>query len=528
MVDDDRYYFDAERAEHPIKFIETFCRHYTGDFAGKPFLLDEWQKTIIRDLWGWRRRSDGRKRFSEGYIEGPKGSGKTPWGAALGLYGLAGEGVAGAEVYCVAGNTLQSSIAVDAAKRMAKAHPRLTKAIESKRYHLNHRKTGSVMQVLSGRAEGKHGLKPGPLVIGDEIHEWSDRELYDSISSAAAKRECLMLWLTNAGVDRNSVCYELRTRAENVLKGESSETTFYPAVFGPVDPDPKHWFNETLWQRVHPGIGSIVKLEDIRREWDKARETPALQPRNARLYLGVWTQTAAGWTDMDLWDRCTGDLPPDDELAQMECYVGFDLSTSDDLTATGNVWYDPDADHVYVRTWAWITRKKADDYQQQDGTPYHAWARKHRLTIIPTATISETEIEDHIAAQAADNDVRAVAFDRHKAGRLTNGLEDMGLPCIAVQQTTVGLNPAMIELSNRMKAGSITLDHDPLLRWQAGNVEVVADNNGNIRPVKHAARGKYEGNRAKKIDGFMAMLFGLSRVALHDPAESDGVAVMVI
>ncbi|MEM9752550.1 MAG: terminase TerL endonuclease subunit [Planctomycetota bacterium] len=525
LVDDDQYYFDEAKADHAVRFIETFCRHYTGDFAGLPFILDPWQRNIVRDLWGWRRRSDDRKRFSEAYIEGPKGCGKTLWASALGTYGLAGEGVAGAEVYCVAGNTLQSSIAFDGAKRMVKAHPRLQKAIRAKQYHLEHPKSGSKLQVLSGRADGKHGLKPGPLVVGDEIHEWGDRDLYDSISSAAMKRECLMLWLTNAGVDRNSVCYELRTRAENVLTGDSSERTFYPAVFGPVDPDPKHWQNEELWKRCHPGVGSAVKLEDLRREWDKARETPALLPRNARLYLGVWTQTAASWVNLDQWDACCGELPDDDELAEFDCYVGFDLSANDDLTSVATLWYDTDADHVYVRVHNWITRPKADDYQLRDGTPWHAWAKRGRLTIVPTVTLEEDETYDHIAGEIANYGVKAIAFDPPRAGRLTNRLEELGVDMVATKPHFTGIGPTMKELADRLRAESITIEVDPLLRWQAGNVEGKADDAGNVRPVKYAARGKYEGNRAKKIDGFMAMLFALSRVVVHDPTEIGGVTI---
>ena len=53
---------------------------------------------------------------------------------------------------------------------------------------------------------------------------------------------------------------------------------------------------------------------------------------------------------------------------------------------------------------------------------------------------------------------------------------------------------------------------NPLLRWQAGNVEVVADNNGNIRPVKEAAQGAYKGLRSQKIDGIAAILTAITQV----------------
>ena len=48
MVNDiynsDKYIFDEERALRPIKFIETFCKHSKGEWAGKPVILELFQK----------------------------------------------------------------------------------------------------------------------------------------------------------------------------------------------------------------------------------------------------------------------------------------------------------------------------------------------------------------------------------------------------------------------------------------------------------------------------------------------------
>jgi len=520
------YYYDADQAQRAVRFIQTFCRHLEGDHAGKPFLLDEWELMMVRDLWGWRRVSDGRKRFSESYCEGPKGCGKTAFASALALFGLCGEGTAGAEVYTVAGNTLQSSIAFAGAKGMSEKHPRLEKAIVRKQFELLHPKSGSKLRVLSGKGEGKHGLKPS-LVIGDELHEWAGRDLYDSISSATMKRECLAIWLTNAGVDTHSVCYELRQRAERVLEGESAEESFYPVLFGPVDPDPKHWQNPALWEATHPGIGTTVKLEDIAREWKKAEGTPALLPRNARLYLGVWTQTADSWIRIDKWDACVDDPPADEVLAKLPCYLGLDLSLTDDLTARAAVWHDEAADVVWAKVRQWMPRSKAAEYEQRDLTPYAEWAGMGVLELTEGKVVDHDAVVEDVLAVAAANDVKAVCYDAWRAGKLTNRLEDEGLPCVAVRQSFSGVGPAMAEIERRLKAGpsSLRLPRDPLLRWQAGNLEVKADDAGNVRPVKHAAKGDYAGTRSKKIDGVMALIFALSRVALGGVEAEGGLVV---
>ena len=51
------FVFSPEHAERPVRFVEEFCRHYKGEWAGQPIRLDgepfhaaRTQETIPRDL----------------------------------------------------------------------------------------------------------------------------------------------------------------------------------------------------------------------------------------------------------------------------------------------------------------------------------------------------------------------------------------------------------------------------------------------------------------------------------------------
>lgn len=48
MAKDSRY--DADAADYAVGFIECLC-HTKGTWAGKPFVLIDWQERIIRDLF---------------------------------------------------------------------------------------------------------------------------------------------------------------------------------------------------------------------------------------------------------------------------------------------------------------------------------------------------------------------------------------------------------------------------------------------------------------------------------------------
>ena len=60
-----RFVFDIEKGRRPIRFIETFCRHSKGKWAGKPIKLELFQKAYIQALFGFLNRDTNTRRFNE-------------------------------------------------------------------------------------------------------------------------------------------------------------------------------------------------------------------------------------------------------------------------------------------------------------------------------------------------------------------------------------------------------------------------------------------------------------------------------
>jgi hypothetical protein len=57
-------YFDLAAALRVREFFEKHLRHATGEWAGKPFTLLDWQwRDVVAPLFGWKR-ADGRRRFN--------------------------------------------------------------------------------------------------------------------------------------------------------------------------------------------------------------------------------------------------------------------------------------------------------------------------------------------------------------------------------------------------------------------------------------------------------------------------------
>ena len=92
---------DNNKAQVRIKFIERVCTHVKGDLAGKPFILEDWQKEFITTLYG-TLNDDGTRQYRTAYVQIPRKNGKSNLSAALALAELFVGGEKGAEISCCA------------------------------------------------------------------------------------------------------------------------------------------------------------------------------------------------------------------------------------------------------------------------------------------------------------------------------------------------------------------------------------------------------------------------------------------
>jgi phage terminase large subunit-like protein len=118
-----RYVFDEARANRPIEFIERFCRHSKGEWAGWPVRLELFQKAFIQALYGFVDASTGLRRFREAFFLVARKNGKSTLLAGLALYMLIADGEGGAEVYSTATKYAQARLLFDECHNMVKQSP---------------------------------------------------------------------------------------------------------------------------------------------------------------------------------------------------------------------------------------------------------------------------------------------------------------------------------------------------------------------------------------------------------------------
>ena len=504
-------HYDADKADRAVRFIEMLP-HTKGEWEGKPFWLLPWQERIIRDIFGVVKE-DGTRQFRTVYIEIPKKMGKSELAAAIALYLLYADNEPSAEVFSAAADRQQASIVYDVARRMVEMTPALqkrSKIMGATKRIVNYGNAG-YYQVVSAEVGGKHGYSISGLVF-DEIHNQPNRQLWDVLTkgSGDARRQALHVAITTAGTDRNSICYELHCKAQDLLTKKKIDPTFYPVVYSLPDNAP--WDDEKSWYSVNPSLGYTVPIERMREAFLQAQDNPAEENVFRQLRLCQWVGSTVAWIPEHIYDK--GDIPIDlDALKGRECYCGLDLSSTSDITAFVMVFPPSvDGDKYIVVPHFWLPRETLKLRVRRDRVPYDVWEKQGLFHVTEGNVVDYNFVRRTINELYQDFNIREIGVDRWNATQLITDLEGDGFTMVPIGMGFKDMSPGMKELYKLLLEGKIIHGGNPVLRWMAGNVVAEVDAAENIKPSKKKS--------TEKIDGIVAWIMGLDRAIRHEQQGS--------
>ncbi|MBO4110739.1 terminase large subunit [Streptococcus suis] len=505
-------HYDKAKADRAVTFINNLS-HTKGKWAGKRFDLLPWQEQIVRDLFGIVKE-DGNRQFLTAYIEIPKKNGKSELAAAIALYLLYADNEASAEVYGAACDRNQASIVFDVAKQMVQMSRPLekrSKIMGATKRIVNYSNAG-FYQVLSAETGTKHGLNVSGLVF-DEIHAQPNRHLYDVLTkgSGDAREQPLFFIITTAGTDRNSICYELHTKALDILNGRKKDTSFYPVVYGLSDED--DWNDEDNWLKANPSLGHTIGIDRVREAYQQALDNPAEENVFKQLRLNMWTSSSVAWIPEHVYAK--GNDPIQYEsLKGRSCYAGLDLSSTSDITAFVLV-FPPrfEEENYIVLPFFWLPEDTLELRCRRDHVLYDVWERQGYIKTTEGNVVHYGFIEKFIEHLSEIYHIKEIAYDRWNATQMVQNLEGMGLTMVPFGQGYKDMSPPSKELYKLMMEGKIQHGGHPVLKWMRQNVVMRQDPAGNIKPDKEKS--------VEKIDGIVALIMGLDRCIRHQTDEGS-------
>lgn len=347
--------------------------------------------------------------------------------AAIALYLLYADNEPSAEVYGAACDRNQASIVFDVARQMVEMSPALmrrSKIRTAGKRIINYRNAG-FYQVLSAETGTKHGLNVSGLVF-DEIHAQPNRKLYDVLTkgSGDAREQPLFFIITTAGNDKNSICYELHTKALDLMAGRKKDYTFYPVVYG-LEGE-ADWTDEANWYKANPSLGHTIQIDRVREAYRNAVENPAEENVFKQLRLNIWTSASIRWIPEQVYDK--GNLPMDrDALRGRLCYGGLDLSSTSDITALVLAFPPRTEEEKYILLpFFWLPEDTLELRCRRDHVLYDVWQKQGFIQTTEGNVIHYGFIEKFIERLGETYHIREIAYDRWNATQMVQNLEDMG------------------------------------------------------------------------------------------------------
>lgn len=518
------YTWDERQAQNIVDWF-SLLRHSKGVLAGQPIELTTWQKFRHCQLYGWREKKTGYKRFLKTFTEVARKNSKSLDEAGIALYEISVMATKNHEVYeyYTAGvKRDQSKIVFNEAGLMMKGSP-LRSRFKVTRDSIEHIRTGSFIKALSAEDGQKgDGTNPAGLIL-DEYHQHRTTEFYD-LGLGSNTKESLLMIITTAGKDLTYPCYVTEyTYCSKVLDPNSDvENDRYLIDINELDPEDyeniENLENEELWYKANPIRMSYEKgREKIREEYKIAKEIPEHMTAFLTKCMNVWVQAKEnGYMDMTKWKACQVDKIPIDTRG-MSCYVGFDMSAKTDLTSVAFIIpfesdeTDKDGKKVIkyiVYSHSFIpNREKLSERKAKDKVDYDAWERMDFLTVTDTPIVDQSAVMRYVLKTCKENGwkIETLCFDPANASKLMMDLADEGYDVEEVFQSHKSLNESTQGFREQVYSRNILYTYNPVLNFAMSNA-VVRKNNGLIKIDKDAT--------TKRIDPVDAVL-GAYKLAMY-------------
>lgn len=489
-----KYHFDINKANRPIEFIEKFCKHSKGQWAGKPVILDLWQKAIIQTVFGFVD-DKGFRKYREVFIVVARKNGKSTLLSAIGLYMLFADGEGGAQVCCVASKKDQAKIVFEEASNMVSQSKLLKKHIRKRKGDLYVDLTFSTFEPLASDSNTLDGLNMHCGIL-DEVHAWKDRNIYDvSKQSMGARQQPLLFTITTAGFVRENIYDSLYELSEDILNGTKKDDRFICFIYE-LD-SRKEWLTPKAYQKANPGLGTIKSIDYLKEQIQRAKNDKNYLPTLLTKDFNLRETGVGAWLSFEVVDNKETFVL--EELKNCYGIGGVDLSSVGDLTCASCLIRKENK--LYLAQMYFIPEERAEQKEKEDKVPYSIWKEKGYIRFCTGTMVNFSDVTMWFNELRDKYNIYTVwvGYDQWGANQWAEEMKNNGYVLEAVIQGSKTMSTPMKILAADLESKKINYNNNPILKWCLTNTQVEIDKNDNIRPVK----GR---NSKQRIDGAVSLI----------------------
>lgn len=414
----------------------------------------------------------------------------------------------GNQVATVATKKDQARIVLDSARVMAEKNPSFLRALDVRvlAHSIFRKKTNALVRALSADSKGQDGLND-ILAVMDELHAMK-REMFEVISSGMSKRpDSLMLCITTAGFNTDSVGFYQSQYAKKICLGEiddvSSDQTF-AVVYCPDAND--DLFSEETWKKANPNWGVSVDPESFRAKFHKALESPEDLPGLKVKHLNIWLSEADSFFDREKFEVLGEPGLLLSQFEKKECYIGIDLASHIDLATYVMCFYDDGKYIFFDRTFL-----PEETFNRSHNAMYENAKARGQLIVPPGEAINYDFIRQDIETHISKHRVIEAYYDPWNATDLAQNLAHKA-EMVKFGMNVGNLSEPMKQLDAAIRRGQVRHGGSQIMNWCIGNVVAKVDHNGNVFPRKNHER--------LKIDVAVAMIMAIAGWVTNKPDRS--------
>lgn len=494
------YQFSAWHASDVCDFIEKLP-HVEGKWASPTIALEPWQVWLLVCVFGWRRKSDGGRRFEQSYVEVARKNAKSALTSGVSLYCLTCDGEVGPQIKTAATTGGQARIVFDVASKMAKATPDLREAFGLEvmaNSVVCHQNNGSI-QPINAKSSTQDGLNPH-LTVVDELHAHKDRSLFDVLRSATGARKNPLMWMiTTAGYSTIGVCYEQRDYLCKVLEGVVEDDSYFGVIYTLDEGD--NPFDERVWPKANPNLNVSVDIAKMQAYARQAKNSPASEGEFRTKRLNLWQNSHSTWLSIEQWKACAEKSLQLKDFSGELAWIGVDLADTNDVAALVIVFERDGVHHAFARFY--LPEDLVEICAHRTTTHYKVWADQGFITTTRGDFIDHNAIEQDIRALCESHQVMSIRLEHYGSAQIAANLMEDGLPVEIVHKKPETYSEPAKLLEAWVEIRKFRFDGNPVLTWMASNCVVDRRVNGSILPKKEHK------DSPKKIDGIDALIMAI-------------------
>lgn len=511
-IEDQSFKFDLTEAHKKIAFIEAECKHSISPFAGKPFILELWQRAIIEALYGFYIKLDGQwaRKYTELLLVIGRKNGKSSFCSALALAEFFCGNV-GTNIMCASNDYEQAGILFDEIANMREESAKLERVSrknikgifmgnpkqKNKKGKFSYQNKAKIRKI-SSRTGGKEGRNLDCAII-DEVHEMKDNSLVMPIKqSMSTKDEYTLIEITTEGFTEDGYLDKELKEARKILKGEKDKNRKLIWLYT-QDSEEEVWQNRKSWVKSNPNLGISKKWHFLDGLMEDAKTDSAVRAFMLAKEFNIKQGNAQAWLQLnDIINTETFGLA---DFAGSFYISGNDFAETTDLCSSSILLKRANDNKTYFHTRYWIPESKLKN--SPDDVDYRQWEREGWLTIVKGNVVESSMIADWHYLLLEEYDLKPFksGYDNRFAKDFQNRYMDIFGDKIAINipQDFKVLNNPMRTLEADMRDELVNYQNNPVCYWCFNNTGIVLDKLGRVMPVKMEATKRIDGTASKII-----------------------------